>query len=325
MLQAKSTAKKEEMLDVFEARAAIMKETDAEIKYQMRCDTQSGFMHCYHLFPGIELAYSTFEASSCRMRNRAMPNILEIAFCRAGRFECEYKHGFVTYLGEGDFAVSVLSPEQEPPAFPIGYYDGIAIIVNLDITGPSVDNIIEGVSIDLRELAQKFCADHCCSVIKTPPNLLHVFNEICDVRDTAPMGYLRLKVLESFFLLSQMLPSENFETAAYYSASQIKKIKALKQELTTQLDSRESLKSMAERYGMSLTSLKDCFRAVYGKPIHAFQREYKMQVATKMLVATSLSIAEISGRLGYENPNKFSSAFKEIIGVSPTEYRKERK
>lgn len=50
MLQAKSTAKKEEMLDVFEARAAIMKETDTEIKYQMRCDTQSGFMHCYFLF-----------------------------------------------------------------------------------------------------------------------------------------------------------------------------------------------------------------------------------------------------------------------------------
>lgn len=311
--------------DIFENRAIIIKQTKEDTRYQIQCDTPNGFMHCYHLFPGIELAYSTFEASSCRMRNKAMPNILEIAFCRAGRFECEYKHGFVTYLGEGDFAVSVLSPEQEPPAFPIGYYDGIAIIVNLDITGPSFDNIIEGVSIDLSELAKKFCSGHCCSVIKTPSNLLHVFNEICDVRDTAPMGYLRLKVLESFFLLSQMLPSENFETAAYYSASQIKKIKTLKQELTTQLDSRESLKSMAERYGMSLTSLKDCFRAVYGKPIHAFQREYKMQVATKMLVATSLSIAEISGRLGYENPNKFSSAFKEIIGVSPTEYRKDRK
>lgn len=304
---------------------AIILQSLSETRYRIQCDTPDGYMHCYHLFPGIDLAYSTFRASSCFMRDKPMPNILEIAFCQAGRFECEYKHGFITYLGEGDFAVSVLSPEQEPPAFPIGYYDGIAIIVDLDITGPSFDNIIEGVSIDLSELAQKFCAGHCCSVIKTPPNLLHVFNEICDVRDTAPMGYLRLKVLESFFLLSQMLPNENFETAAYYSASQIKKIKALKQELTTKLDSRESLKNMAERYGMSLTSLKDCFRAVYGKPIHAFQREYKMQAATKMLVTTSLSIAEISGRLGYENPNKFSSAFKEIIGVSPTEYRKNRK
>jgi len=64
--------------------------------------------------------------------------------------------------------------------------------------------------------------------------------------------------------------------------------------------------------------------AVYGKPIHAFQREYKMQAATKLLVTTKMSIAEIAGIVGYENPNKFSTAFKEIIGQSPSEYRKSR-
>ena len=310
--------------DVFGTKAKIMEENENETKYQMQCDTPNGFMHCYHLFPGIDLVYSTFEASSCRMRNRAMPNILEIAYCRAGRFECEYKHGFVTYLGEGDFAVSLLSPEREPPEFPIGYYDGVAFIIDLDITGLVFENIVEGVSINLKELIDKFCVGHCCSVIKTPPNLHHVFQEICEARDTVPMGYLRLKVLESLFLLSQMLPQENFETAAYYSANQIKKVKALKCELANQLDSRETLKSIADRYGMSLTALKDCFKAVYGKPIHAFQREYKMQTATKLLVTTKLSIAEIAGMVGYENPNKFSAAFKEIIGQSPSEYRKSR-
>lgn len=310
---------------VFESGIVVDKSDAGEIKYQIQCDTHNGFMHCYHLFPGIDLAYSTFQASTCIMRSKSMPNILEIAFCQTGRFECEYKHGYVTYLGEGDFAVSILAPEQEPPAFPIGYYDGIAIIVDMDITGPIFENIVEGVSIDLNELVHKFCAGHCCSVIKTPPNLLHVFQEICDVKDTAPMGYLRLKVLESFFLLSQMLPQESFETAAYYSAAQIKKVKALKAELMEHLDTKETLKSMAIRYGMSLTALKDCFKAVYGKPIYAFQREYKMQAATRLLVTTEMSVAEISGRLGYENPNKFSTAFKEILGQSPSEYRKKRK
>lgn len=95
--------------------------------------------------------------------------------------------------------------------------------------------------------------------------------------------------------------------------------------MANQLNSRETLKSMALRYDMSLTTLKDCFKAVYGKPIHAFQREYKMQAATKLLVTTNLSVTEISGKLGYENPNKFSTAFKEIIGLSPTEYRKSRR
>ena len=250
--------------DVFGTKAKVMEENENETKYQMQCDTPNGFMHCYHLFPGIDLAYSTFEASSCRMRNRAMPNILEVAYCRAGRFECEYKHGFVTYLGEGDFAVSLLSPEREPPEFPIGYYDGVAFIIDLDITGLIFENVVEGVSINLKELIDKFCVGHCCSVIKTPPNLRHVFQEICEAKDTIPMGYLRLKVLESLFLLSQMLPQENFETAAYYSANQIKKVKALKCELANQLDNRETLKSIADRYGMSLTALKTALRRSTG-------------------------------------------------------------
>ena len=133
---------------IFGSQATIVTKKQDETTYQMQCDTRNGFMHCYHIFPGIDLAYSTFHASSCFMRDKPMPNILEIAYCQAGRFECEYKHGYVTYLGEGDFAVSILAPEQEPPAFPIGYYDGIAIIVDLDVTGPCFENIVEGVSID---------------------------------------------------------------------------------------------------------------------------------------------------------------------------------
>ena len=72
-------------------------------------DLAGGVMQCYHLFPGIDLAYTQFRAGRCRMRERAFSDVLEIAYCQAGRFECEYKQGFVTFLGEGDFAVSVLS------------------------------------------------------------------------------------------------------------------------------------------------------------------------------------------------------------------------
>lgn len=45
--------------DVFGTKAKIMEENENETKYQMQCDTSNGFMHCYHLFPGIDLAYST--------------------------------------------------------------------------------------------------------------------------------------------------------------------------------------------------------------------------------------------------------------------------
>ena len=54
-------------------------------------DLAGGVMQCYHLFPGIDLAYTQFRAGRCRMRERAFSDVLEIAYCQAGRFECEYR------------------------------------------------------------------------------------------------------------------------------------------------------------------------------------------------------------------------------------------
>lgn len=34
---------------------------------------------------------------------------------------------------------------------------------------------------------------------------------------------------------------------------------------------------------------------------------------------------EISQKVGYENPSKFSTAFKNITGLTPSEYRKNNK
>lgn len=310
---------------LFGTNAAVLHRSPDTTTYQIECDTPNGVMHCYHLFPGIDFAYTSFEASSCLMRDAPLPHILEIAYCRSGRFECKYKNDSFTYLGEGDFAVSVLSPEQEPAAFPVGSYDGFAIIVDMEVTGPRFADIVEDVSIDLNGLVEKFCSAHCCAVIKADPQLAHVFGEICEARAEGKAGYLRLKVLEVFYLLSALLPQEHIEVSAYYSGKQIQKIKRLKAELMDHLDSRDPLKGMAARYGLSLTTMKNCFKSVYGKPIHAFQKEYKMQKATALLLETDLSILEIAGQLGYENPNKFSTAFKTIIGMSPREYRKQRR
>ncbi len=47
-----------------------------------------------------------------------------------------------------------------------------------------------------------------------------------------------------------------------------------------------------------------------------------MQTAQKMLAETGLQITEIANMIGYENPNKFTSAFREVYGVTPTEFRK---
>jgi AraC-like DNA-binding protein len=307
--------------ELYGENAHIVSKNSSDTKYEIECDTPTGFMHCYHLFFGVELAYTSFQAGSCFKREASMPHILEIAYCKAGRYECKYKNDYYTYLGEGDFAVTTITSQTELPSFPIGYYDGIAIIVNMEETGSCFAGIIEDVSIDLNALVEKFCNNRCCAVMKATNELRHVFEEICFAYDSAKLGYLRLKVLEVFYLLTELLPQADLDISDHYSGSRIHKIKAIKKELTENLDQKILLKTLTEKYDISLTTLKDSFKAVYGQPVHAFQREYKMQVATQLLTVTKSSITEIASQLGYENPNKFSSAFRSVIGMSPREYR----
>ena len=50
-----------------------------------------------------------------------------------------------------------------------------------------------------------------------------------------------------------------------------------------------------------------------------------MNTAAELLVKRrELSIAEIGGKVGYDNAGKFTEAFKRIMKLTPSEYRKER-
>ena len=53
--------------------------------------------------------------------------------------------------------------------------------------------------------------------------------------------------------------------------------------------------------------------------------EKKMEYAKKLLETTDINILDIAIEIGYENPSKFSIAFKKIFGILPNKYRKKIK
>ena len=68
--------------------------------------------------------------------------------------------------------------------------------------------------------------------------------------------------------------------------------------------------------------LKNCFKEIYGKPIFKWRKEYRLDYASRLIEEGQLNISEISKKVGYSPPSKFSQAFKEYIGCAPSEYRK---
>ena len=67
------------------------------------------------------------------------------------------------------------------------------------------------------------------------------------------------------------------------------------------------------------------FEKKEGIGILEYIQKKKMGYAKKLLTETNKSILHISNEIGYENPSKFSRAFKKYYGILPSKYKIELK
>lgn len=117
------------------------------------------------------------------------------------------------------------------------------------------------------------------------------------------------------------MKSEHKELTQYFS-QQTELIKEIHQQLTEHLDQRFTIAELSKQYLINTSTLKEIFKAVYGQPIATYMKEYRVRQAMKLLRETDASIADIANQVGYETQGKFSKAFKDVVQVLPTEYRK---
>ena len=62
-----------------------------------------------------------------------------------------------------------------------------------------------------------------------------------------------------------------------------------------------------------------------GKTFKELLQEHRLQAACSLLQKTSLSVNEIAAAVGYENNSFFHRLFRDVMGITPGEYRKERR
>ena len=77
---------------------------------------------------------------------------------------------------------------------------------------------------------------------------------------------------------------------------------------------------LSEKMGLSYKYLNELFQRETGMTLHRYHTCLRMNEAARLLRETSLSVTEISERLGFVNLFYFSSVFKKTNGVSPRQY-----
>ena len=105
--------------------------------------------------------------------------------------------------------------------------------------------------------------------------------------------------------------------------SDFPRIKEALQYIDRHLNEAISYESIAERFHFSPYYFHRMFSAIVGKTITAHIRDRRLLSACAQLSTTDKAVLDIGLDCGYRSAQSFSRAFREIYGMSPSDYRKQ--
>ena len=83
------------------------------------------------------------------------------------------------------------------------------------------------------------------------------------------------------------------------------------------------LNSISRALGFSSSYLTKVFNKIENCTPSKYIRSYRMGIAKKLLHDNNLTIQQIASHVGYNDPFHFSKSFKQVVGISPTQYKQE--
>lgn len=291
-----------------------------ETEYSIKDMQGQGVMDCVDVYPGVQVIYNHIQSFNTPAHGAPDTRHIEINHCLRGKYESLFYQQYYAYLGEGDLAVSKWSLERKYDGFPLGYYEGVEILI--DVCAARKNPIFEAFHIDIDELEKKLTLIGDVCIMRATSQIQHICLEMYEIDKEMKIDYLKIKVLELLLFLQH----NDFEfiqnQRKYYPKNQIETIKALKNELTTHLSEDPDFDALAEQYHINIHTLRKAFKEIYGVPLYQWFKEYRLEYSMKLLKETDLSIIDIANQIGYSNPSKYSSAFCKYMNMTPRQYRK---
>lgn len=282
-----------------------------------------GIIEVYQIFPGISLSYQCILGDDLEFHHDALRSTLEINHCHNGRIGIDMKGHQKVFLGEGDMALQPMDCCADADiTLPLGFYEGIMIALDLKELCQNPPTLLSSEIAAGDLLLKKFCEKDKPVAIPASHRIDHIFCELYQVPAEYKISYMKLKMLELILFLCLLEPEEELQLNPYLS-DQVEVIKQIHQTLTSDLKKRYTIEELSSEYLMNATTLKNTFKNIYGLPLASYMKKYRIDTAAARLRESNDSIACIASDIGYESQGKFTKAFKDQIGILPTDYRKQ--
>lgn len=157
-----------------------------------------------------------------------------------------------------------------------------------------------------------------------PPRALSLTNEVSGPATGDCVSGLLLEscALEMLARSLQAAPSQTLDETAPISRKDRERMSVVRDAITAAPERPYHLSELARQAGVSVTSLKTKFPAVFGQPVFAFLRDIRLERARRGLEEDGWTVSQAAYYSGYRHPSNFSTAFQRKYRVSPSEVRR---
>ncbi|WP_053957263.1 helix-turn-helix domain-containing protein [Inediibacterium massiliense] len=292
--------------------------------YQILPEYGKGKIITYKIVPGMYLTWSDFileDVIQKKTNGKCLNSFIEIDYCLDGEYIWKIKDnhsGNITggeslhYGGNSIFAKIDFKGKK---------YQSINIFCYLNELKNSVEQIY-GVSKDrIESYYEKLFQQEKYLIAKNQHKTMCILNEIYKLIKYDYVDLIKVKAIELF--LMEIYGYNNYETQEkrYYTKVQMDKVKRIKNIIEDNYNKKLTIKDLSRMANINTTDLKRCFKDMFGHSIYAYKRKYRMKKAIQLLLETDYKIYEIVHIIGYNDAGQFAKMFKEIQGMTPTEYR----
>lgn len=143
---------------------------------------------------------------------------------------------------------------------------------------------------------------------------------MCSGRPEAYQLSVKSQLFQFFYILfSHSAPAQNAVTPA--KSRSLDKAKLIFKHIETHYMENLTIKKMAETCGFSQSHFMKFFKASFGSSFVSYLREYRLTVASRLLVSSSSPILTIAQETGFDSLSYFNRSFKAMFGVTPGQFR----
>lgn len=265
--------------------------------------------------------------ASCPVGSTTQTNTpsLEVVFCCKGTLLLEWSDHRQVCLHAQEI---LLLSTQNPPChiqstLPL---EGIMLCVDtaqLQQSLQAVFSHIENKSLHMQQIQEYMQKQNGCTIIRHTAWSNAVFSTLYELPQTEWAHYCIWKVIELLYLLCTNHKLFTQKTNKTMSNSRFAPtISAIYAYMETHMDEKLTIASLSHQFCLSPTTLKNCFRHMYGRSVHNCLQHMRIAKAAKLLSSSTMTVLQIAQSVGYEGVSQFNAVFKKTYGLTPTQYRK---